>query len=576
VSDSKGPRDLKDRGLSFLTDTIAFLKWHRWGVLFALIVVSLGLTLFGQFLEPIKHRKVKLYTGPSLADSRRIGDSLRNYFKTHTADGIIHYEIEILPSDGLLDNRNKVAEANDGELIIGFDQDGFDPPESIRTLIPLAEVYLHIVANKEDVNKLTNPRPNIGFMFGMPWIVPPAPALAPGTPPTVRKLLPILEAKRNGRNLLCYLGPRGSGSRQIGEKVMRHYGIDLRYSDYSDTIGWDAAYRMLRDGDIDLIFDASDFGSPFFSRLADENKFSLVGIDDVEGLTIGQSSLIARSIPKGSYTAKNESFCPATLNTVGTQRLIICNKSLSSYDAYQLTAGIREALRATIPDVHWEKQTQPSPPTGLVVPLHEGAEDYRHQRRPGAWLIKWLAQNWWWLITAIYAVVVTTVRAFRAPIPAEDGTTPQSKGGGGPARPDGGEGPPAPADAPPTGEPEVSIPSVPHAAGAVRTESIPTSRKEFIPSRILRLMNNVDELLGEVKVESADAAPKQKKKWSARYATLKQEAEEQRAIAAAKWDEHFAMIDNGLAQIGGLLGVAELSKPAPAESGPEVVTGKST
>jgi hypothetical protein len=427
----------------------AKLTTYRTLVILLLVLVTAGYILW-TFADNYRQRRVILYTSTASGDAKRMGDQIQRHFEEHRPSTLVNYQIEVRPSEGLHENRSRVADAKPGDLVMGFDQDGFEPPNSVRTLIPLTEFYLHLVVRAADVTKAEALRNWQGRGW---WVLPDREETAGSAAPTFNLLRDLWNTRtdempagesgpRRSRKLpTCYLGPKGSGSRQLGERIVQHYGLPLAKVDYGSHIDWTTAYRMLREGYIDLIFDASDLGSPYLTDRAKEGGYALIGLDEIDGLVATHNSFLKRKIPRGTYVP-DVSFCKADLNTVATQRLIICPKAMSSFDAYYLTTGIREALRQEIPDVRWEKTEGASRPIGLVVPLHDGVEEYRKSgSRPLLWVNSLFEKHWLAILGFVGGLIVWAYPHLRHRKPAPDAAAANGGGGtDGPGGPDGGSG----------------------------------------------------------------------------------------------------------------------------------------
>ncbi len=155
---------------------------------------------------------------------------------------------------------------------------------------------------------------------------------------------------------------------------------------------------MLERGEIDLLFDAEELGDEGIRKRAASGKYALLGLDDVDGLVVGQQNFKPRTIKKSAYAYGTE-FCNSDLQTISTRRIIICPSSMSKTDAYYLTDGIRGALRQTIPTVQWDKEDAPPVGTGLICQLHEGANDFRQNHPPWWW--RMILDNWLIALTAV-------------------------------------------------------------------------------------------------------------------------------------------------------------------------------
>jgi TRAP-type uncharacterized transport system substrate-binding protein len=387
-----------------------FARTHLLTIVLVAFVLSAGWTVW-RVASAHRNRTVVLYTGSSTADANRLGDEIKKHFATNPPTWWVNYKVELRPSEGLKDNRRLVAESSPNELVLGVDQDGFNPPNSVRTLIPLTELYLHVVTLRSHVQATRvedNPPPPEAKMGVVGGGAAAQAAAKPASATLTRMMRYFGERRGETKTPLAFLGPKGSGSRQLGEQVLARYGVDLRYADYGDHIGWDTAYRLLASGEIDVVFDASDMGSPYITKLAAEGRYQLLDLDKVEAMTAGENRFMrARKFPVGSYSS-SQPFCPGDIATVSTQRTIVCHRDLSTFDAFHLTAGIREAVRGAVPTIPWDR---PEPPqqTELISPLHQGARDYRHERQPLVWVNTILEKHW---LTALSAVVTLALSLY--------------------------------------------------------------------------------------------------------------------------------------------------------------------
>jgi len=370
---------------------------------------------------PIFHRKITIYTSTPNADATRFGKAIDNGFRIPDdhAPWFISYHFEVKPTEGLGANRELVNAAKPGELVIGFDQDGFNPPDKIRTLMPLNDVYLHIFANVEELKPRMEARQAVAGALGM---------IDPPKPLTMSELIAALSVRDIARGkadknkserppIQAYFGPAGSGSRLIAVSVMRYYGIPMEECEIKGITDWDAAYDKLTKKEIDFIFAADDLGSDSIARHARKGKYTLVSLDHPEALAeSGQNTFRAQRILKGSYTS-NPTFCPGDISTISTRRIIICPAGMSQTNAFYLTGGIREALRQVVPVVAWNKEELKKPADGLILPLHPGADDFRKDRLP--WWYRILVDNWLLTLTSVgvaFGFFAHQTRANRPPI----------------------------------------------------------------------------------------------------------------------------------------------------------------
>lgn len=406
MADAK--QELFNQTLSFGQRAWRWIVLHqrqlKWGLIFACAFVSLW-----QLHRTFTHRKVILYTGDHTSDSYRHGETIREYFsKTHSSF-FASYDIEVATSEGLTENRRRVMLPNDA-LVLGFDQDGFNPPPDVRTLIPLTDVTLHVLIRKPEPKQM-----DAMFIFGADIT-----AYVPNRHGSLSEVLKTIPNYK--QTLRCYLGPKGSGTRQIATHVLGHYGIAAKHVDVGGHIGWDAAYRMLRNRELDVLFEGSEMGSSGIGDLARENLFQLVGLDNVDGIVQGQQNFMKQTINEGLYNLGTE-FCKGKIETVATHRIIICPASLSSFDGYYLSQGIQEALRHHVPQIPWEQKKPTQTTTTRVIPLHPGAEQVKNEAS-APYILFWKAvsSHWQWgfPIMLTFFTLLSNWRKAAPPPPASE------------------------------------------------------------------------------------------------------------------------------------------------------------
>ena len=281
MPDNPAASSIYDHIASISREVWAKLTTYRTLIILLLVLVTAGFILW-TFADNYRQRRVILYTSTASGDARRMGDQIQKHFDEHRPSTLVNYQIEVRPSEGLHENRSRVAGAKPGDLVMGFDQDGFEPPNSVRTLIPLTEFYLHLVVGAADVEKAEALRvwPGRGW-----WVLPDrveaaGPARRHSTccaTSGIRartKCRPASPARGGHANSPRAISDRKAVGRALGERIVQHYGLPLAKVDYGSHIDWTTAYRMLREGYIDLIFDASDLGSPYLTDRAKEGGYA--------------------------------------------------------------------------------------------------------------------------------------------------------------------------------------------------------------------------------------------------------------------------------------------------------------
>jgi NMT1-like family len=350
---------IKDTSFSYADKTLNWsrdkFRRNRILILFLLFGVTLAFPAYWLF-RAFSTRQVILYTGGMDSDSHRRGVKLRDYFGSYGVSWFVKYEIDVRHSAGLTENRQHVSEAKPGTIILGFDQDGFAPPKNVQTLFPMTDSTLHILIKQP-------PRPAVGPILEIN---------------TLEQFIMYRTVQSEPKpRLRFFIGPKGSGTRLVTECVLQHYNINIAEVNYGEGLTWSEAYSRLKNGELDVVFDSGEVGSPNLMDRARENQFRMISLDKVNGIVQGQQSLVAKEIMPGAYVV-DPAFASQPTKTVSTQRIIICPESISEFDAYYLTSAIQETYRDAVPVVPWDKKPT-SQGTGLIVPLHPGASQVREK-----------------------------------------------------------------------------------------------------------------------------------------------------------------------------------------------------
>jgi len=400
---------LSDAVFEKLTHTFKWLMRQTAWIARLALVVGLFAAVWNFYLQKAFNRKVIVYTGELDGQSHKYGLAIQKHFEDRSAWSLIHYDVELRPSAGLVENRMRVSESSDREIVIGFDQDGFvdsTTNANVKTLVPLSDMYLHAIANRARVKALfpNGKIPSLlelidkiedsnrkGNWRGVPYLPP----IEEGEGP--HALDPVRDRLR------CYLGLKGSGTRQIAETVIKHCKRKPAEVDEGGFMGWDRAYEMLKRGEIDVVFDGSDIGS---TGVRADPEFILLGIENTEGLTVGnpKSGLLTCKIPAGTYASKDSAFNSTQVETVYVRRLITCTDSLSAFDAYNLAQGVEASQPQLDIRNRFEKPTKPTDSHPLLLHTHPGVLDFKSGSEPG--IVRFLQNNWQYALSFFSAFLL--------------------------------------------------------------------------------------------------------------------------------------------------------------------------
>ncbi len=371
------------------------LRQTKWIAVLALIC-GLGLIIWNGYLKEKLNRKVIIYTGShdGQSQSHDYGRTIQSHFQNRSIWSMVHYDVELRTSAGLVENRRRVEESDPGEIAIGFDQDGFVNPASptkVQTLVPLSDMYLHVIARADELKQ--KPLLNLRQLIEAKTK---AQADGKGKEPAPR-------------GFRCYLGLKGSGTRLIAETVIWNLKLEPAAVDVGDYMGWDQALEQLKRGEIDVVFQGDDIDT---KKVKADEKFVLIGLDMTDGLVASNrtSGLQVGKIPRGTYPSKDNAFNPEDVQTVYVRRLITCTGSLTEYDAFHLAEGIGQCLPQLDIRNRYNKSIKAVDTDPLLVQIHPGANDFRNGNDSG--FIRVLRGKWEYALSFAGALLFFLIRRY--------------------------------------------------------------------------------------------------------------------------------------------------------------------
>jgi uncharacterized protein len=240
-------------------------------------------------------------------------------------------------SQGSIHNLNAV---NEGNVQLGIAQDGLQVKPNVRALAQLFSSPLHLVAR---VDKNIN---NINDLIG-------------------KKV---------------FFGSNGSGTRVISNLVVNHLGLDINSNFISkgENWGFENAKDALLNDSISAAFFLVAYGSNAIAELAKDGRFTLLEIDNAEGIAAYTPALEKTVIPTGAYVSSFKmSFPNKDIHTVATKEILICNKDLSDQIAYKLVKALFTSSNKLIGNFTLITQlSRIDPEKNFFYPLHPGAVEF--------------------------------------------------------------------------------------------------------------------------------------------------------------------------------------------------------
>jgi hypothetical protein len=371
-----------------------------------------------------------------------------------------NYLVTQVPTGGSYDNLRAVKHDEEGNMI-GMTIEGLtidkNDKQEIKTLVPLQWCYLHLVAR---VDSLTNlgfgpefhwdghkSRPiTLSDLAGKYywWSNDDAKAADDGAKTKNAKERANVGktnnnqklAKKPSKQLLrIYLGPAGSGTRQLAELVLRNVGInpaEVEPNLYIPNV--EDVPEQLSRNNIDAAFVLEPPPSDIVSAIAAEGpqQYTLVSIDNANDLLPNHKCLVSAKIPPGTYSflvpsnfdppeANDHTTHLAEIESLATRRLIVASEKMSNSDAYYLANCIRAAiphdqLSRADKDGHW---LGPDPSADLrdhplTYDPHPGV-DLNPDSTPA---FNWLGRNLTWIGPLLLAMSVSLVTELKNRVPS--------------------------------------------------------------------------------------------------------------------------------------------------------------
>lgn len=268
------------------------------------------------------------------------------------------YVARVDGTEGSEEIRRRISEDRTGRMV-GFGHDGFGSASNVRILLPLDRNYVFILARRDFLKKL-------------------------GVPTNKKVRFVDLATKENSLKAgRIFLGPPGSGTRQLAELVLSRYELDpVKYSTNGVT-DWTDMRAALNNKRIDVAFYSGPLDADVIQKISSDKSSVLVGLDGDRGPIVqGRIHVLPANIEAKSFS--NDDFCPEKIETIASRRVLICSPMMADRTAYMLSTQAHLAMRDVVPEIDWNNPPPDAPRTeGLTFQLHPGAQLHRDKTPPG-------------------------------------------------------------------------------------------------------------------------------------------------------------------------------------------------
>jgi hypothetical protein len=356
--------------------TFRWCRTHSRGVLFALGAAFVAYVALFMYQAKFNEEIVILTAARGTSSWRSVDRIVEKLREVERVPGV-NYTVRTETTNGAEEIGERVRGDRRGN-VIGYYQNEKDPPLDMRVLVPLDYDYLQILCRPQLITQ--EAQDGSAYQF--------------------HDVLGKLKHPR------VFAGPAGSETRQLAESLFQRYGERLEPLLNPAIDDWVQAESALKAGDIDLVFYMGPFPSDTVDNFADGKSAVLLGIDDVQEALArheGDAFLPVR-LPKNAYSAEEWTisppaapatvpqaltamiksfvrltmlpaplptidsalpqevpakpspsmsrgkapeisfrFCPRSLATVATRRLIVCSTAMRRPDGSRIAASVQSA-----------------------------------------------------------------------------------------------------------------------------------------------------------------------------------------------------------------------------------------
>ncbi len=310
----------------------------------AVVVMIAGFVAYFTLHEAETGQEIVIATGSETGMYHALGVALGRVL---VAEGVIR-NAEILTTDGSVSNMELIAQGAGG-ADLAFVQSDTEPNPSARLIAPLYDEVLHILvaARLED---------EVHTVFDL------------------------------GDRRVA-LGPPGSGTRQLSERVLAHFGVKVGEE---LELSPQAAAEGLVDGSVDVAFILTAIPSRLIGGLAAADAVCFLSLgnaqeigNESDALALVFPAMTPMTIPRSTYARLPEH----PVQTIAVSALLVARRDLDPALVRAITAaifehrsgagGLKGEERVVAQRIHEDYR-----PGASVIPFHQGAVRFYHREQP--------------------------------------------------------------------------------------------------------------------------------------------------------------------------------------------------
>jgi TRAP transporter TAXI family solute receptor len=310
----------------------------------ALAVVIGGFYAFRSMSGDDARHEIVIATGGEGGTYHALGEALARIV---TGAGVVE-TARVLPTGGSVENMELIERGADG-ADLAFVQSDTPPSTNARLVASLYDEVLHILVGKRAAGEIRN--------------------------------IEDLGGKR------VSLGPVGSGTRQLSQRVLGHFGVEV--GEDVALLPAEAAAGLI-DGSVDAAFILNAIPSRIVTELAEKDAIRFLSLGDAQqygneadALALVFPSIRGTTIPKSTYVRLPRQ--PA--RTIEVSAMLIARRGLDQNLVRTVAATVFEnrsgdgGLEGN--DLAVARQIREDyRPAAVAVPYHRGAIAYYHREEP--------------------------------------------------------------------------------------------------------------------------------------------------------------------------------------------------
>ena len=311
----------------------------------ALIAIVGGLYVRSVLSEDQARDEIVIATGVETGTYHALGEVLA---RTLEDEGFVQ-SADLRPTNGSVQNMDLVGSAGSG-VDLAFVQSDTPPRSGARAIARLYDEVLHVLVSKVHANEI--------------------------------RTIFDLRGKR------VSVGARGSGTRQLSERVLAHFGLEVG-EDLS--LPADEVSAGLTDGSLDAAFVLTAIPSRQIAELAANDVIRFLPLGDgqhyggeADALALVYPSIRSTTIPRGTYSR----LPLKPVRTINVSAMLIARRTLDETLVRDITSAVFE-LRAGATGLDAadlslaRKIREDYRPSEAVMPFHRGAIAYYNREEPG-------------------------------------------------------------------------------------------------------------------------------------------------------------------------------------------------